>query len=203
MKKTGLIIGAVLMSLTLAPAAFATDKQHSKGYGGDYYERDDDFDHSGYYDKRHRDDGYVYARVIDAHRIYETVRVAAPQRECFDEPVYRRSGNDSYTSIIGGGIIGGVLGNQIGGGSGKDIATIAGTVLGGSIGRDLTRSNSRGYTDYEQRCETVNHYYEEQRPAGYHVTYRYRGRIYETQTDYRPGKKIRVKAPSRHYGYDG
>ncbi|GAA0823041.1 glycine zipper 2TM domain-containing protein [Colwellia asteriadis] len=34
---------------------------------------------------------------------------------------------------FGGALIGGVIGNQFGGGSGRDIATILGTVIGGSI----------------------------------------------------------------------
>ena len=203
MKKTGLVLGVALMSLTLAPAAFATNKAYTKGYGGnDYYEYDDD-GHDGYSGARYNRDRYDYAHVIDAQPIYETVRINSPQRECYDEPVRYRSGNDSYTGIIAGGIIGGVLGNQVGHGRGKDIATIAGTVLGGSVGRDLTRNNY-GYQDYQQRCETVDHYYDERRPAGYHVTYRYHGRIYETQTDYCPGKKIRIQVPSRYNDdYDG
>lgn len=204
MKKKSLVLGVALLSLTLAPAAFATDKAYTKGYGGnDYYEYDDD-GHDGYYDARDNQDRYDYARVIDSHQIYKTVRVRSPQRECYDEPARYRSGNNgSYTGVIVGGIVGGVLGNQVGGGRGKDIATIAGTVLGGSVGNDLTRRNNYGYQDYRQRCETVNHYNEERRAAGYHVTYRYHGKIYETQTDYRPGKKIRIKVPSRYYGdYD-
>ncbi len=38
-----------------------------------------------------------------------------------------------------GAIAGGVLGSQIGGGSGKTVATIAGTVLGGFIGGSIGR----------------------------------------------------------------
>lgn len=34
---------------------------------------------------------------------------------------------------FGGALIGGVIGNQFGGGSGKDIATILGAVIGGSV----------------------------------------------------------------------
>ncbi|MEO5702764.1 MAG: glycine zipper 2TM domain-containing protein [Gammaproteobacteria bacterium] len=202
MKKTGLVLGVTLLSLTLAPAAFATNKAYTKGYGGDYYEYNDDFDHDEYSDARYTRGRYDYAQVIDSHRIYDTVRRNSPQRECYDEPVRYRGGNDSYTGIITGGILGGVLGNQVGGGRGNDIATIAGAVLGGSVGRDVTRNN-HGYQDYRQRCETVDHAYEERRPAGYHVTYRYKGRIYETRTDYRPGKRIRIEVPSRYHGnYD-
>lgn len=202
MKATGLVLGVALLSMTLAPAAFATGKGYGKGHGEDYYEYDNGFDHDGYYDARRNRDRYDYAKVIESHPIYESVRVPSSRRECYDEPVrYRNSGNDSYTGIITGGILGGVLGNQVGKGRGRDVATIAGTVLGGSVGRDLTRGNSYGYPDYQQRCETVNNYYEERRPAGYHVTYRYRGGVYETQTDYRPGNKIRIQVPSGYSRY--
>ncbi len=200
MKRTGSTIGLTLLLTALTPVAFAADKAYSSGYGANSYESDYSFDHDGYSDEhynRGRYNQYVYAKVIDSHQVYETVRVPRPQRECYDEPVRSYSNNNSYTGIITGGILGGVLGNQVGDGRGQDIATIAGTILGGSIGRDLTRGNHYGSPGYRQRCEMVDHHYEERRPAGYHVTYWYNGRVYETRTDYRPGAKIRVEAPHR------
>jgi outer membrane lipoprotein SlyB len=37
---------------------------------------------------------------------------------------------------FGGALIGGVIGNQFGGGSGKDVATILGAIIGGSMAND-------------------------------------------------------------------
>ncbi|WP_424932543.1 glycine zipper 2TM domain-containing protein [Amaricoccus macauensis] len=36
--------------------------------------------------------------------------------------------------VIGGAVVGGILGNQIGGGKGQDIATAAGATVGGLLG---------------------------------------------------------------------
>ena len=45
-------------------------------------------------------------------------------------------GDAKWTSIIGF-IAGGVLGNQIGEGAGKDLATMGGAVIGGAAGEDM------------------------------------------------------------------
>ncbi|NPA03697.1 MAG: glycine zipper 2TM domain-containing protein [Epsilonproteobacteria bacterium] len=47
--------------------------------------------------------------------------------------------SDSGEGTVLGAIIGGVLGHQVGGGKGKDVATAAGTVLGGVVGATLNR----------------------------------------------------------------
>lgn len=207
MTRTGSILGLTLFLTAITPAAFAADRAYNGGYGGNFNGSGYNIIHNGYNDDRYnrgRYDSYDYAKVIDWHPVYETVRNARPQRECYDEPAryYNNNNNNSYTGIITGGILGGVLGNQAGAGRGQDIAAIAGTVLGGSIGRDLTRGNNYRSPDYRQRCEVVDHYYEERRPAGYHVTYWYNGRAHETRTDYRPGDKIRIPASYRQSRYE-
>jgi len=50
----------------------------------------------------------------------------------------RRSG-----TIVVGALIGGVLGNQIGGGDGKKVATVAGAVAGGAIANNATKDDRR------------------------------------------------------------
>jgi uncharacterized protein YcfJ len=126
---------------------------------------------------------------------------------------YSRS--KSNTPTVLGAIIGGVIGNQIGkhgGGRSRDVATVAGAVLGGSIGRDVKHNNRRhsgGYSDrhsgqhndhyqntrYEtvQRCEIKDSYVTKEQVVGYDISYKYRGNIYYTQLNERPGDKIKVK----------
>lgn len=41
--------------------------------------------------------------------------------------------------MVGGAVVGGLLGNQIGGGSGKDIATVAGAVGGAVAGNEIEK----------------------------------------------------------------
>jgi hypothetical protein len=98
--------------------------------------RDDDHHHHHHHHHVHRyhDHGHYRQHGYAAQAYY------APP------PVYRGgyaagySGYRSYTPIIGGAIIGGLIGNQFGKGSGKTALTAAGVVLGGSIGRDYEYS---------------------------------------------------------------
>ena len=48
--------------------------------------------------------------------------------------------NKTEVGTIGGAIAGGVIGNQIGGGSGRTVATIGGALLGGFLGNQVGRS---------------------------------------------------------------
>lgn len=55
-----------------------------------------------------------------------------------------REGEASAIGTVGGAVIGGLLGNQIGGGNGKKIATVGGAVAGGYAGREIEkRHNSK------------------------------------------------------------
>lgn len=50
----------------------------------------------------------------------------------------------NYVGIGTGAIIGGLIGNQVGGGNGKKLATLAGMIGGGMIGNEVqNRSNNR------------------------------------------------------------
>lgn len=51
----------------------------------------------------------------------------------------RREGEATALGTVGGAVIGGLLGNQVGGGSGKKIATVAGAVGGGYAGREIEK----------------------------------------------------------------
>jgi uncharacterized protein YcfJ len=141
-----------------------------------------------------RDGYFVDARVTHVEPIYRTVRIEEPRRECWDEDVYvDRPAYRSHTGTILGGIVGGVLGHEVGGHH-RDIATAAGTVLGASIGRDLSHRSyaDDGYYTTRERCEVRPTYTSERRIDGYRVTYVYAGREHETVTDYEPGNEIRV-----------
>jgi len=46
--------------------------------------------------------------------------------------------------VFGGALIGGVIGNQFGGGSGRDVATVLGAIIGGNI------ANNR-HPEYQER----------------------------------------------------
>lgn len=86
------------------------------------------------------------------------------QQTCTTVPVERRSQGGSVL----GAIAGAAIGNQIGGGSGRDIATAAGAVIGSQLGGQ----NDNTTVDMQTRCS--------QQPmqvqSGEIVTFEYRGR---------------------------
>lgn len=129
----------------------------------------------------------------------------------------RRNGNGD---ALVGGVIGGVIGNQIGrnGSNGARAgATIAGAIIGSVIAHEATggqrhssdsnnqhrrfnsshssrhHSNPQYSTRAVQRCETVVHNRVEQRIDGYNVTYKHRGRTFQTKTRKNPGSQIAIR----------
>lgn len=55
-----------------------------------------------------------------------------------------RPGEASGLGVIGGAVIGGLLGSQVGGGSGKKLATIGGAVAGGYAGNEIEKRHKSG-----------------------------------------------------------
>lgn len=146
---------------------------------------------------------FDYAEVLSVDPIIDQVERPVARDECWEQPVTYREpvryhGNRDRAPAVLAGIVGGVIGNQFGHGRGRDAATAAGAMLGYSMARDSQRYNGgyysggREYTTYEQRCATRTEYYSDERVAGYDVTYRYNGRVYQTVTDAHPGDRIRV-----------
>jgi uncharacterized protein YcfJ len=150
------------------------------------------------------------ARVRRAEPQYENINV--PRNECssqwIDEQNSRRGDEPQarqYGGAIVGGLAGGVLGHQVGGGRGKDAATALGVVLGAIAGdqfqnRDQRSQYNNGRYDngqYEnvqrevKRCRTV--YDTQTRITGYRVTYEYRGQHYTTLMRNNPGNSLPVR----------
>ena len=192
---------AVAASIGLFSVPAAADKYGS--YGDSYnssYDR-------GYNDQ-HSNAAYDYAKVVGVDPIYETYQVNNPVEQCYSERVRVRgdrhySRKSSKTPEILGGIIGGAIGNQVGkrgGGKARDVATVVGAVLGGSIARDMKHSkpdhryrNNHDRYETVQRCEVRDSYSTKRELVGYDVAYKYRGKVYHSQFDEHPGKRIKVK----------
>jgi uncharacterized protein YcfJ len=80
-------------------------------------------------------------------------------------------GQGSYLGTIGGGVVGALLGSQVGGGNGRTAAEIAGAV-GGAYAGNAIEGNSRKTTHYEVlvRFQTgANHTYTFASDPGYRV----------------------------------
>ncbi|HTN66811.1 MAG TPA: glycine zipper 2TM domain-containing protein [Burkholderiaceae bacterium] len=61
----------------------------------------------------------------------------------------------SGLGIAAGAVVGGLLGNQVGGGNGRTLATVAGAVGGGYAGNEVEK-RTRGSTSYEVRVRMEN-----------------------------------------------
>ncbi len=76
---------------------------------------------------------------------------------CYDVQVERPKEVKDEHKIAGtaiGAVAGGLLGNQVGGGSGKKIATVAGAVGGGFAGRKVQENQqNKTETVTERRCD--------------------------------------------------
>jgi len=143
----------------------------------------------------HADTFVDQARVRGVEPQYESV--AVPRNECTNQWVneVRRTGSRDYGGALIGVIAGGVIGNQVGGGHGREAATAIGAVIGAMTGDNLA---NRGRAEtYEQvprqvtTCRTVQDV--EQRLTGYRVDYEYRGQMYSTFMHEQPGPTLRVR----------
>ncbi len=54
-------------------------------------------------------------------------------------PVQVQSQQTNPVGVIAGGLIGGILGNQVGGGDGRKLATVAGAIGGGLAGNEIAK----------------------------------------------------------------
>ena len=140
------------------------------------------------------------ARVVAVEPLVERVRYRAPVEECYDVERVQR-GSDRTGLTIAGGLLGAVIGHQIGSGSGRNAATIAGAVLGGAIANNASARGDRGYdrerVSYETQCHVRDEARFEERIRAYRVTYRYHGREYTTEMPYDPGPRLRVAVDAR------
>ena len=135
-----------------------------------------------------------YAEVVDVKPVKHVEK--RREEECAMVPVTRRREVKDENRIVGtavGAVGGGVIGNQIGGGRGKSLATVAGAVGGGYAGNQAQKGmqDRDTYTTEERRCKTVERPVE--RVVGYDVRYTLNGRTDTVRMDHEPGDKIPVK----------
>ena len=132
-----------------------------------------------------------YAQVINVEEIRETVNT--PREECKDVAVTKKAPVKDEHKIAGtavGAVVGGLLGNQIGGGSGKKVATVAGAAAGGYAGNKVqgNMQDNDTYTTTERRCNTVTDTHEN--VVGYNVTYMIGDNEGTVRMDEKPGSRI-------------
>jgi len=85
---------------------------------------------------------------VAAHRCDNCGRVVSVQ------PI-RQAAKPSGLGVVAGAVLGGVLGNQVGGGNGRSLATVAGAVGGGYAGNEVEK-RTRSTTTYDVRVRMEN-----------------------------------------------
>ena len=138
--------------------------------------------------------GPEYAQVLQVTPLTRTIHT--PRQECHDESVTQQAPVKDEHQVVGslaGAVIGGVLGHQVGGGSGRDIATIAGAAGGGYAGNRIQKNlqDKDRVTTTQQKCSTA--YDSAQKQIGYEVRYRLDGREATVKMDHDPGDRIAVR----------
>jgi uncharacterized protein YcfJ len=135
-----------------------------------------------------------YAQVVSVDPVRSTAN--NPQEVCHDETVTHTAPPKDQHQIAGtaiGAIAGGLLGNQIGGGKGRTLATVAGAVGGGYAGNRIEASHQRAQvtSSVERRCSTVNN--TSSKIVGYDVRYVYNGVTRTVRMDHDPGDRVQVQ----------
>ncbi|UPG92014.1 glycine zipper 2TM domain-containing protein [Luteibacter aegosomaticola] len=139
--------------------------------------------------------GPKYARVVSVDPVREAATSA--QKECHDEVVTRRAPVKDQHQIAGtaiGAVAGGLLGNQIGGGKGRTLATVAGAVGGGYAGHEIQerRQETNTVTSTVRKCDTVPGKSGDKIVA-YDVRYEYNGVTRSIRMDHDPGDRVEVQ----------
>ena len=139
-------------------------------------------------------DGPEYAQVLAVKPVTETIKT--PREECKEVTVTRQRPVKDQHQIAGtaiGAVVGGLLGNQVGGGTGKKIATVAGAVGGGYAGNKVQEGMQQRdtYTTTETRCKTVTD--SSEKIVGYDVKYDLDGKVGQVRMERDPGQQIPVR----------
>ena len=102
------------------------------------------------------------------------------QEQCEMREVFVENRNSGrlFRSDLLGGAIGAALGNEIGGGSGRRIATATSALIGANVARNISSRNSSGTTQYRNVCRNVR----VQVQQGKLVTVRIDGRLHTILT---------------------
>ncbi|SFS12384.1 Uncharacterized conserved protein YcfJ, contains glycine zipper 2TM domain [Dyella sp. OK004] len=139
--------------------------------------------------------GAKFARVVSVTPVRDTA--SAAHQECRDEVVTHRAPVKDQHQIAGtaiGAVAGGLLGNQIGGGKGRTLATVAGAVGGGYAGHEIqkNRQENNMVSSTQRRCTTVQGKGGD-KVVAYDVAYEYNGVTRTVRMDHDPGDRVQVQ----------
>jgi len=135
-----------------------------------------------------------FADVLAVKPVTETTKT--PKQVCNEVTVNEQVPVKDPNRITGtaiGAVAGGLLGHQIGGGTGRTLATVGGAAAGGYAGNQVQKNMQENKTvsRTETRCKTV--YESHTKTIGYDVSYRLGKEEGQVRMDHQPGSRIPVK----------
>ena len=137
-------------------------------------------------------------RLYDADVTSSRAVVGTPGQRCWmesEQVVQQQPQQQAGLNLPGaavGALIGGILGHQVGGGTGKQIATVGGVVGGAALGSQVgggSRSAVQPISQDVRRCDSNP---VQATPAYWDVTYQFRGTEHRAQLSSEPGRTITV-----------
>ncbi len=144
--------------------------------------------------------GYVvasrpqFAQVVRVDPVTKAVTVR--EQQCEGMPVMKKKrvkeANRNGGTVIGG-MVGGVIDDQSGGGTRKTVATVADSAGGVGAGNQIQKigRDRNPVTVNDPRCRIVNR--TEQKVVAYDVRYRFDGKLGTVRMDHEPGQRIPVR----------
>jgi uncharacterized protein YcfJ len=141
------------------------------------------------YDNRRRNNERLFQADVTSVRAV----VGPPEQRCWveREEVTQQQNSPNMPGTVVGAIFGGILGHQVGGGRGKDLATVGGAIAGGAIGSQVGRNGAaqQNPTQSVQRCSTLPG---QVRADLWDVSYNFRGVEHRLQMTTPPGPTLTV-----------
>lgn len=138
--------------------------------------------------RRRREERLFEADVTSARAV-----VGTPGQRCWierEQVSQPQQGSPNMAGAAVGAIIGGILGHQVGGGSGKQIATVGGAVGGAALGSQYGRNGQQQVATQDvRRCDNNP---VQATPSYWDVTYQFRGQEHRVQMDKAPGRTVTV-----------
>jgi len=129
----------------------------------------------------------ILARVISSTPVVQQVSV--PRQVCSTQPMVLQSPGSGAGTVMGA-LAGGAMGNAIGDGGGRALATVIGLVGGAMLGNNI--EGNRQQVQNVQQCGTQVTY--ENRTSHYNVVYEYADRQHTVQMANDPGPYVRLQA---------
>ena len=135
------------------------------------------------------------AKITSVDKIYRTHAIREPYQDCYIKEYYQADDDGSMANELVGGLFGGLIGNQFGGGDGKDALTVAGALLGASLAHDdELRKSKTGRIVSKEICETKYRTESIERLSHYRVEYEYDDRSFTYTTKNKPyGSTLKIK----------